>query len=102
MRSGAKADLRFGGMPGLFSLRERDEEDIARELSSGCDTVILNDVAKRLGIRDLTLLERLVVYLFSTSGNLFSTRKVTGALRSAGCRMSQDGISIPDWLPAGE
>lgn len=84
--------LRYGGMPGLFSLRQRDEDDVARELSSVFDTVILNDVAKRLGIRDLALLERLVAYLFSTSGNLFSTRKVTGALRSAGYRISQDTI----------
>ncbi|QSY58863.1 ATP-binding protein [Bifidobacterium imperatoris] len=84
--------LRFGGMPGLFSLKEQDEDDVARELSAVFDTVILNDVAKRLGIRDLPLLERLVTYLFSTSGNLFSTRKVTGALKSAGYRVSQDTI----------
>ncbi|WP_101622786.1 ATP-binding protein [Bifidobacterium parmae] len=84
--------LRFGGMPGLFSLKEQDEEDVTRELSAVFDTVILNDVAKRLGIRDLPMLERLVAYLFSTSGNLFSTRKVTGALRSAGYRVSQDTI----------
>lgn len=92
-RDEAFADyLRFGGMPGLFALRERDEDDVARELSAVFDTVILNDVAKRLGIRDLPLLERLVSYLFSTSGNLFSTRKVTGALKSAGYRVSQDTI----------
>ncbi|PJM79905.1 AAA+ family ATPase [Bifidobacterium scaligerum] len=84
--------LRFGGMPGLFSLKEQDEDDVTRELSAVFDTVILNDVAKRLGIRDLPLLERLVTYLFSTSGNLFSTRKVTGALKSAGYRVSQDTI----------
>ncbi|MBT1164461.1 ATP-binding protein [Bifidobacterium felsineum] len=84
--------LRFGGMPGLFSLKEQDEDDVARELSAVFDTVILNDVAKRLGIRDLPLLERLVTYLFSTSGNLFSIRKVTGALKSAGYRVSQDTI----------
>ncbi|PWG66503.1 AAA+ family ATPase [Bifidobacterium callitrichidarum] len=86
------AYLRFGGMPGLFSLKEQDEDDIARELSAVFDTVILNDVAKRLGIRDLPLLERLVTYLFSTSGNLFSTRKVVGALKSGGYRVSQDTI----------
>lgn len=84
--------LRYGGMPGLFSLRDRDEEGVARELAAVFDTVILNDVAKRLNIRDLSLLSRLVAYLFSTSGNLFSARKVTGALKSAGYRVAQDTV----------
>ena len=44
------------------------------------DTVVLNDVARRLRLRDLALLQRLITYLFSTAGNLFSTNKVVGAL----------------------
>lgn len=47
------------------------------------DTVVLNDVARRLRLRDLALLQRLITYLFSTAGNLFSTNKVVGALASA-------------------
>ena len=66
--------VRYGGMPSLFSLMERSEDFIERELSAIFDTVLLNDVALRMGIRDMALLERLVTYLFSTSGNLFSTR----------------------------
>lgn len=44
--------------------------------------MILKDVAERLGIRDIALLGRLVAYLSSTSGNLFSTRMTVGVLRS--------------------
>ncbi|WP_277725259.1 ATP-binding protein [Bifidobacterium catulorum] len=84
--------LRYGGTPSLFSLKEPDEEDIARELSAIFDTVILNDVAARLNVRDLAMLSRLVAYLFSTSGNLFSMRKVVGAIKSAGFRTSQDTV----------
>ena len=40
----------------------------------------------------MALLERLVTYLFSTSGNLFSTRKITGALASAGRKTSNDTV----------
>ena len=47
------------------------------------DTVVLNDVARRLRLRDLALLQRLITYLFSTAGNLFSTNKVVGALARA-------------------
>ena len=52
----------------------------------------MNDVALRLGIRDIALLEQLVTYLFSTSGNLFSTRKVVGALVSSGRKTSAETI----------
>lgn len=84
--------LRYGGMPSLFSLKQRSEEFVTRELSSIFDTVLLNDVALRLGIRDIALLERLVAYLFSTSGNLFSTRKVVGALVSSGRKTSAETV----------
>ena len=44
--------LRYGGMPSLFSLRERAPEGITRELSSIMDTVVLNDVAVFLPLLD--------------------------------------------------
>lgn len=84
--------LRFGGMPGLFALRELTQEGAARELSAIMDTVVLNDVARRLNLRDIALLQRLIAYLFSTSGNLFSTNKVVGALTSMGRRTSSETI----------
>lgn len=84
--------MRFGGMPSLFSLRSGTPEGIARELSSILDTVVLNDVARRLKIRDLALLQRLIAYLFSTSGNLFSTNKVVGALGSAKRKTSSETV----------
>lgn len=84
--------LRFGGMPSLFSLRNRDMDGVTRELGSIYNTVILKDVAERLGIRDIALLNRLVSYLFSTSGNLFSTRKVVGALVSGGRKTTADTV----------
>ena len=84
--------LRFGGMPGLFALRELTQEGAARELSAIMDTVVLNDVARRLNLRDVALLQRLIAYLFSTSGNLFSTNKVVGALTSMGRRTSSETI----------
>ena len=84
--------LRFGGMPSLFSLREFNLDGISRELNSIYNTVILNDVASRTEIRDIALLNRLVAYLFSTSGNLFSARKLVGALASAGRRTSVETV----------
>lgn len=84
--------LSYGGMPSIFSFKERKRELVQRELSSITDTVLFNDVAMRVGLRDAALLDKLVTYLFSTSGNLFSARKVTGALRSAGRKASVETI----------
>ena len=84
--------MRYGGMPGLFGLRKWSEDGIALELQSIHDTVILNDVAKRFEIRDIDLLEKLVKYLFSTSGNLFSTRSIVGALNSSGRKVYAETI----------
>ena len=84
--------LRFGGMPSLFTLRDRSIESISRELSSIMDTVVLNDVARRLKLRDVALLQRLITYLFATAGNLFSTNKVVGALASARRKTSSETI----------
>lgn len=84
--------LRYGGMPSLFALKNPLEEDIARELSGIYNTVILNDVAQRFQIRDYALLEKLVTYVFSTSGNLFSVKSIVNYLRSAGVKASHETI----------
>ncbi len=84
--------LRFGGMPSLFSLADWDMATIGTQLSAVYDTVILQDVVSRLQIRDVALLRNLVTYLFSTAGNLFSTRKIVGALTSMGCKTSAETI----------
>lgn len=84
--------LRYGGMPGLFELKDRNQAQISRELQSIHDTVILNDVAKRFDIRDIELLEKLVRFAFSTSGNLFSTRSIVNALQSSGRKAYSETI----------
>lgn len=84
--------LRYGGMPGLFSLADDSEDEIARLLESIHDSVILNDVARRFAIRDIALLEKLVSYVFSTSGSLFSTRNIVNALTSAGRKTTYETV----------
>lgn len=84
--------LRYGGMPALFHLRERSQENISELLSSTYETVILNDVATRAKISDLDLLSKLVRYVFSTSGTLFSTNKIVQTLTSAGRKTTQETV----------
>ena len=84
--------LRYGGMPSIFALKEPREEDIARELTGIFNSVIVNDVAQRFQIRDYALLEKLVAYVFSTSGNLFSVKSIANYLKSAGAKASYETI----------
>lgn len=86
------AYLQFGGMPGQFDLAERDKTSIARFLESIRDTIILNDVAMHASIGDMDLLSKLVRYTFSTSGNLFSTRRVVNALTSSGRKTTPETV----------
>lgn len=84
--------LMFGGMPGQFDLRERNHETMTRLLQGVFDSVLLNDVAKRTHVSDIDLLEKLVTYLFSSSGNLFSTKKIVDTLTSSGRKTAQRTI----------
>lgn len=90
--------LRFGGMPGLFQLPGLDTETVTRELTTIFDSVILRDVAARLQVRELNVLEKLVRYVFSTSGSLFSTRSIVNTLKSSGYRVS--GVTLDSYLDA--
>lgn len=84
--------LAWGGMPGLFAFARGDEVAYERLLSGIFDTVILKDVLERTGVQDPDLLDRLVRYTFSTSGNLFSTKRVVDALASSGRKASQQTV----------
>ena len=76
--------MTFGGMPGLFVTGLPDERKAAEILTAVYESVIVKDVAKRYGVRDIATLEKLSRYLFSTSANLFSVNNVVKTLKGAG------------------
>lgn len=82
----------FGGMPGLFELPSLDEQSIGDELSTLFDAIILNDVARRASISDMDLLTKLIRYAYSTSGSLFSTKKISDALTSMGRKVKPETV----------
>lgn len=90
--------VRYGGMPGLFDKPSFTEDLVMKELTAIHDTVILNDVAKRFDLRDIDLLEKLVRYVYSTSGNLYSLRKISGTLTSMGRKTNP--LTIDTYLNA--
>ncbi len=84
--------LNYGGMPGLFQFEQDDLIGKQKMLSGIFDTVVLNDVALHERISDFELLSKLIRYAFSTSGNLFSTKKIVDALSSYGRRTSSETV----------
>lgn len=84
--------LTYGGMPALFERPYDDFDSMQKALSAIFDSIILKDIVAREGIQDVDLLSKLIRYVFSTSGNLFSTKRVVDALTSSGRRASQETI----------
>jgi len=68
--------LKYGGMPGTHHI-EFKELEIYQYLSAIRDSVILKDVIKRNNIRDVSLLEKIMQFIFDNTGNVFSGRKIT-------------------------
>jgi uncharacterized protein len=68
--------LKYGGMPGIHHI-EFKEQEIYQYLSAIRDSVVLKDVIKRNNIRDVSLLEKLMQFIFDNIGNVFSGRKIT-------------------------
>ena len=82
----------FGGMPSQFSMRTRNAETYAAELQGIYESIVFKDVAQRFGIRDISSLERVSRFLFSTSGTLFSTRNVVNTMASDGQAVSTTAV----------
>lgn len=73
--------LTFGGMPGIHHL-EFDALQIYQYLTSLRDSVVLKDVVKRFNVRDVGLLEKILLFLFDNIGNITSARKVADYFKS--------------------
>lgn len=84
--------MTYGSMPALFYHLQADEDAFYKVLSSITDTVVLKDVIARHGVKDTDLLNRVIRYIFSTSGNLLSTKKIVDTLTSSGRKCSQETI----------
>lgn len=73
--------LTFGGLPYLSNLPL--QQDIAFEyLRNVFSTILLKDIVKRDGIRNVDFLESLVLYTADNVGNLFSANNISRYLKS--------------------
>lgn len=67
--------IKFGGMPGIHHL-EFDESNIYQYLCAIRDSVMLKDVIMRNNIRDIALIEKIMLFICDNIGNVFSGRRI--------------------------
>jgi predicted AAA+ superfamily ATPase len=68
--------ISVGGMPFVASLN-LNEDDAVAYLQDIFSSVVVKDVVKRNGIRDIDLLERVLSYVFANIGQIFSANSIS-------------------------
>lgn len=89
--------LKYGGFPQRFYLP--DEESVETYLRDINEAVVMRDVVSRHSMKNPSVLGRVLSYVLDNVGNPFSARKVSGALTSAGMKISVPSVmNYLEWL----
>lgn len=71
--------LEYGGFPGLLQYNENESKQ--NYLKSTYDSIVLHDILERSNIRDFDLLERLLDFLISNTGHMYSANSISKCLK---------------------
>jgi hypothetical protein len=83
--------LRYGGLPGIHQMPFNDEV-LFSYLNSILNTVLYKDVITRHKIRDASIFDKLIRYLFDNVGNITTAKKIADYFKSQRIRTSVDTI----------
>ena len=83
--------LNFGGLPGIH-IFNYNKEEIYQYLVDVYNSILLRDVITRNNIRDIELLERVVLYIMDNIGNIFSAKSISDFLKNQGRKLSVETI----------
>ena len=89
--------LTFGGLPYLSNL-PLEQEIVFEYLRNVYSTIMLKDVVKREGIRNVDFLETLAIYTADNVGNLFSANNISRYLKSQHVNIS--ALQVINYLKA--
>ncbi|WP_299521776.1 ATP-binding protein [uncultured Methanobrevibacter sp.] len=81
--------LKYGGLPFIFSLSPEDKLQYLNDLYY---SIIYKDLISRYEIRDVNLLERLVLYIINNIGNTFSAKSISDYLKHENIKVSNKTI----------
>ena len=87
-----KEYLLMGGMPYLFHLRY-EEEPSRQYLQDIYNSVVLKDIVKRNNIRDVELLERIILYVMANVGTTFSANSLSKYMKNEGRKVAPETIA---------
>lgn len=71
--------LSYGGFPGLLNYENEEKEKYLHDLYS---TIVLNDILYKNKVKDLDLLERLMEFMISNIGQLFSANSISKYIKN--------------------
>jgi len=83
--------LKYGGFPGLYHLPNIDEVK-TQYIQDIYNSIVLKDVVQRYNIRDVELLERILVYIMDNIGQIFSGKKIADYLKNQGRKVGVDSV----------
>lgn len=83
--------LQFGGLPGIHNFNY-NKSNVYQYLSDIYSSILLKDIVTRNNIRDVELLERIILYIFDNIGNTFSAKNVSDFLKSQGRKLSRETV----------
>lgn len=84
--------LEYGGFPGL--LQYSDNESKENYLKSIYDSIVLHDILERSNIRDYDLLNRLLDFLISNTGQLYSANSISKYLKEDNKNIKRENKEI--------
>lgn len=80
----------YGGMPGILSLNSDEFKKIA--LKDIYNSILFEDVVSRFKINNIDLLQRFTKYMISSTGEIFSSKRIKNYLKSNNIYTSQDTL----------
>ena len=89
--------LKYGSLPAIASLPQNDDT-IYPFLLGVYNSVIVKDVVERTLIKNVALLEKLVRFVISNTGNIISSNKISGFLNAQGKGESIKSTTITSYL----
>lgn len=84
--------MKNGGMPGILSISDLDNNDINTYLDGIFSTVVVKDIMARNKIVNKTLLENIIKFIFDSIGSKISTKKISDTLTSKGISTSNHTV----------
>lgn len=80
----------FGGMPGILSLGSDEFKRLA--LKDIYNSILFEDVVSRFNISNIDLLQRFSRYMISSTGEIFSSKRIKNYLKSNDIYTSEDTL----------